>query len=411
MKEANPKPILVAGGGIGGLAVALGLAKVGAKVVVLEKAAQFGEIGAGFELAPNAMHALDYLGMGEAARDAGVYVDRLVFMDAMSGEEIYSVPVRSEQFIGRFGNPWVTTHRNDLHNVMLKAAQKINLIQLVTNSEVMGFDQDSDSVSARLSTGERVVGRALVAADGVRSNLRSQMIGDEIRLHGHTAYRASIPGHKLPSDMEWLSSTTTLWGGPKCHIITYPLSGTKLINLVLVSSDEKYAYPKITPGQSMPAEEVYSRFDFTHKRVKCVYTLADDFKVWEVGDRDPISKWVDGRVLLLGDAAHAMLQYMAQGACQALEDAMCLSKEFDAASGNIEKTLSNYQSKRVLRAARVQIMSRAAGEHIWHPSGTHAAVRSDILRNMPIKEFYDRMDWLWGGDKTVSAPVERHSAR
>lgn len=404
MSGNGTHPVLIAGGGIGGLAAALGLAKVGAKVVVLERAQQFGEIGAGFELGPNALHALDYLGLGDAARAAGVYVNRLILMDAMSGEELYSVPVQSERFLERFGNPWVTTHRNDLHRVLLNAAQESDRIRLGTGSEVVGYEHTGDGVMAMLSNGEHVQGAALVAADGAWSNIRRQMIGDEVRLRGHTAYRALIPEDRFPSDMDWLRTSTTLWGGPKCHIITYPLSGTKLFNLVLVSTDPQHAPPGLVTGQPMSNDEVFSRFDHAHPRVKSIFTRASDYKMWTIGDRDPVANWIDGRVVLLGDAAHPMMQYLAQGACQALEDAVCLSHEFEACAGDINRVFANYQAKRIVRTARVQLMSRVAGEHVWHPGGPHAAVRNAILRKMPIEDLYGRMQWLWGGDG-IDSPV------
>ena len=406
MKHDDARPILVAGGGIGGLAAALGLARARKKVIVLERAAEFGEIGAGFELAPNAIHALDYLGLGTQARAAGCNVDSLVFMDAMTGDEIFKVPTADPSFLERFGNPWVTTHRRDLHNVLLAAARRSELIELRTSSEAVGYTHTANDVSVSLRGGQSVTGEALIGADGVRSSIRQQMVGDDVVFCGDTAYRSLIPADLVPAGLEWLRSTTTMWGGDKCHIITYPLSGTKLINLVLVSSDVRHCSPDMPPGQPIDAQEVFSRFSFTHDRVKSVFTLATDFKVWQVGDRDPIARWCDGRVALLGDAAHPMLQYLAQGACQALEDAVRLSKEFAAGTGAVEDVLLRYVDKRMVRACRVQLMSRAVGIHVWHPNGPHAAVRNDIFKHMSLEEFYGRMQWLWGGDQHSDSTLQ-----
>ncbi|OKO86282.1 salicylate hydroxylase [Bradyrhizobium sp. NAS80.1] len=398
MAKKDQPVVLIAGSGIGGLAAALGLASKGVKTTVLEKAAKFGEIGAGFELGPNALGALDYLGVGDAARDVGVYVSRLVLMDAVSGREIFHVPVKSDRFVERFGNPWATMHRNDLHNVMLTAARQSYLIELHTGCEVTGYDQSGAQVTAKTAAGDEFTGAALVAADGMWSNVRRQMIGDELNALGHTAYRALIPSDHIPAGLDWLRDTTTLWAGPKCHVITYPLSGTRLINLVLVSTDKRYAPPGPVAGAPISNEEVYARFDHTHPRVKGIFTLAPEFKLWAIGDRDPAPKWVDGRVALLGDAAHPMMQYVAQGACQALEDAVCLAHAFETWSGDIDRAFSEYEKRRTVRTARVQILSRAVGEHIYHPCGPHADVRDAILSRMSIEEFYDRMIWLWGGN-------------
>src|ERR1700709_2501652 len=153
---ASTRPVLVAGGGLAGLAAALGLAQKGIRSTLLEKAAALGEIGAGIQLGPNAFHAFDYLGVGEAARGMAVYVDQLRFMDALTAEEITHVDLR-EAFRARFGNPYAVVHRGDLHGVFLKACQAHDLIELRVRSEVVGYDQDGASVTARLASGEDVI--------------------------------------------------------------------------------------------------------------------------------------------------------------------------------------------------------------------------------------------------------------
>src|SRR3954464_1223716 len=170
-------PILVAGGGIGGLATAVGLAQKGFSVVVLEKAPALGEIGAGIQLGPNAFHAFDYLGVGEAARNMAVYIDQLRLMDALTAEEIAHVDLH-EAFRARFGNPYAVVHRGDLHGVFLKACQGHDLIEFRVSSEVTGYDQDGSSVTARLASGEHVTGRLLIGADGLWSNVRKQVVSD-----------------------------------------------------------------------------------------------------------------------------------------------------------------------------------------------------------------------------------------
>src|SRR3954451_20050014 len=169
------KPILIAGGGIGGLATALGLAQKGFRVIVLERASVLGEIGAGIQLGPNAFHAFDYLGVGEAARGMAVYIDQLRLMDAMSAEEITHVDLR-DSFRARFGNPYAVVHRGDLHGVLLRACQNHELIELRVSSEVIGYDQDGSTVTARLGSSERVTGSLLIGADGLWSNIRKQVI-------------------------------------------------------------------------------------------------------------------------------------------------------------------------------------------------------------------------------------------
>ncbi|MDD8023274.1 MAG: FAD-dependent monooxygenase, partial [Paracoccaceae bacterium] len=224
-------PILIAGGGIGGLATAIGLAQKGVATLVLERAPELGEIGAGIQLGPNAFHAFDYLGVGDQARDMAVYIDSLRLMDAMSGSEITRIPL-DEGFRNRFGNPYAVIHRGDLHGVFLKACMDHPLVDLRTSAEVADYEQDGSSVTVTLASGERVTGRALIGADGLWSNIRKRLVGDGApRVSGHTTYRSVIPTEEMPEDLRW--NAATLWAGPKCHIVHYPLKGWKLFNLVV----------------------------------------------------------------------------------------------------------------------------------------------------------------------------------
>ena len=214
-------PVLIAGGGIGGLAAALGLAQKGIRSILLEKSSTLGEIGAGIQLGPNAFHAFDYLGVGEAARNMAVYIDQLRLMDALTAEEITHVDL-GDVFRTRFGNPYAVVHRGDLHGVFLKACRASDLIELRVSSEVVGYDQDGSSVTAHLANGERVAGSLLIGADGLWSNVRKQVTADgPPRVSGDTTYRSVIPTEQMPEDLRW--NAATLWAGPKCHIVHYPL--------------------------------------------------------------------------------------------------------------------------------------------------------------------------------------------
>src|SRR5215212_8843519 len=272
-------PILVAGGGIGGLATAVGLAQKGFSVVVLEKAPALGEIGAGIQLGPNAFHAFDYLGVGEAARAMAVYIDRLRLMDAITGEEITHIDL-TEPFRARFRNPYGVVHRGDLHGVFLKACRDHDLIELRVNSEVTGYDQDSSSVTAQLTSGERVAGRLLIGADGLWSNIRKQVTADgPPRVSGHTIYRSVIPTEQMPEDLRW--NAATLWAGPKCHIVHYPLSGWKVFNLVVT-----YHNDAKEPAASVPIdkEAVRQWFSHVHPRAQKIIDHGKDWKYWVLCD-------------------------------------------------------------------------------------------------------------------------------
>ena len=385
-------PVLIAGGGIGGLAAAIGLAQKGIPSVVLEKASSLGEIGAGIQLGPNAFHAFDYLGVGEAARSMAVYIDQLRLMDALTAQEIAHVDL-GEAFRTRFRNPYAVVHRGDLHGVFLKGCQAHPLVELRVRSEVASYDQDGTSVTARLASGERVKGSMLIGADGLWSNVRKQVVGDgPPRVSGHTTYRSVIPTEQMPGDLRW--NAATLWAGPKCHLVHYPLSGWKVFNLVVTCHNDA---PEPVAGKPVSEDEVMQGFRHIHERAQSIIRHGKDWKLWVLCDRDPVERWVDGRVVLLGDAAHPMLQYFAQGACMALEDAVCLSHCLAEHPGDVDHALASYTKLRVIRTAHVQLQSRAIGEHIYHPSGAHALVRNAIMSAKTSEDYYGHLAWLYGG--------------
>src|SRR2546421_7778503 len=225
MKARNEKPVLVAGGGIGGLAAALGLARKGFRAVVLEQAPEFAEIGAGIQLAPNAWHAIDALGVGDLVKKEAVFIERLLMMDGVSGETIIEIPL-DERFAKRFGNPYAVTHRADIHGSLLGGCKSEAAIELRPNTRVTGFHIEGGGVTVESSAG-RIAGVALIGADGGRSVIREAIIGDgEPPVSGHMCYRAVLRAEDMPKDLRWPAAT--LWAAPNTHIVHYPLRGWKL---------------------------------------------------------------------------------------------------------------------------------------------------------------------------------------
>jgi salicylate hydroxylase len=313
-------------------------------------------------------------------------------MDALTAEEICHVDLR-DAFRARFGNPYAVVHRGDLHGVFLKACRDSDLIDLRVSSEVVGYDQDGSSVTARLASGDRVTGSLLVGADGLWSNIRKQVTADgPPRVSGHTTYRSVIPTEQMPEDLRW--NAATLWAGPKCHLVHYPLSGWKVFNLVVTCHNDA---PEPVAGKPVPEEEVMKGFAHIHERALDIIRHGTNWKLWVLCDRDPTERWVDGRVALLGDAAHPMLQYFAQGACQAMEDAVCLSHILGSHPGDYASALEKYREQRFPRTARVQLLSRVIGEHIYHPAGEHARLRNAIMSAKSQEEWYADLAWLYGG--------------
>jgi 2-polyprenyl-6-methoxyphenol hydroxylase-like FAD-dependent oxidoreductase len=385
-------PVIIAGGGIGGLAAALGLARKGFASIVLERSAELGEIGAGIQIGPNAFHCFDILGVGDEARAKAVYIDHLRLMDAVQGEMIAEIPLQ-EAFRQRFGNPYAVVHRADLHGALLDACRSSQLIELRTRHGVIGYQQDGNSVQVECDKREKITGSTLIGADGLNSNIRQQLVGDgAARVSGHTTYRSVIPTEQMPQDIRW--NAATLWAGPKCHIVHYPLKGWKLFNLVVTYHND---VTEAVAGKPVSKEEVSRGFEHISERARQIIEIGDNWKLWVLCDRDPILDWVDERVALLGDAAHPMLQYFAQGACMALEDAVCLAHMFEQHGANVETALDNYQRQRRVRTARVQLDSRLIGDYIYHPDGAAAEVRNHVMSRLSPDEWYNKLEWLYGG--------------
>ena len=392
MKSIKKNRFIIVGGGIGGLASALGLAQQGINSIVLEKASKLGEIGAGIQLGPNAFHGFDYLGIGDQARKMSVYIDDLILMDAIKGDEITRISL-GDKFRRRFKNPYAVVHRGDLLAVFLEACKNNQYVDLQTNAHVVGYKQKGENVSALMENGDQVNGTALIGAEGLWSKIREQLVGDgPPKVSGHTTYRSVIPIKDMPEELRW--NAATLWAGPKCHIVHYPLSGWKFFNLVVTYHNNA---PKPVAGKLVSKEVVRKGFDHVNPVARQIIERGKDWKLWVLCDREPITNWVDGRVTLLGDAAHPMLQYLAQGACMAIEDAVCLSEAMKSGLSNIEASLLNYQNNRIIRTARVQLQSREIGKHVYHPDGAHALLRNKIMKSKSQDEWHDNIEWLYGG--------------
>ncbi len=383
--------ILISGGGIGGLAAALSLSRQGFSVTVLEQAPSLGEIGAGIQIGPNAFHAMDALGVGELVRAKAVFIDGLVLMDASTDEQVCVVPL-DEPFRKRFRNPYAVIHRADLHSALLEACRKDAKVTLRTSARVQSYSQDAGGVRATLTNGETLEGIALIGADGLHSAIRAQMLKDgPPMVSGHTTFRSVIPTEQMPEELRW--NAATLWAGPKCHIVHYPLQGWKVFNLVATVHS---GATEAVAGEPVPTELVHQAFAHVVPRAQRIIHAADSWKRWVLCDREPQEGWCDGRVALLGDAAHPMLQYMAQGACMALEDAVCLGEQLAARPDDMTAALESYRQARLPRTTRLQLASRAMGEYVYHPDGPRRMARNAWLQAKSGEDFHISLEWLYG---------------
>jgi 3-hydroxybenzoate 6-monooxygenase len=384
--------VLIVGGGIGGLAAALALAQKGLPVRLLEQAAEFKEVGAGIQLGPNVFRMFDVLGLTEAVSRLAVFPENLIMLDAISGEEVTRIPL-GDGFRKTFKHPYALIYRPDLLNVLLDACRSCDRITLHTGQKVVAVDERGDGVTARTEAGETHTGAALIGADGLWSTIRQIVVGDgKPVVAGHITYRAVLPTRDVPEHLRRWSMT--FWAGEKVHLVIYPLRGGELYNLVAVFHSNRYEEGWDSYGD--PAE-LHERFAKTCEPVRTLLGKIESWRMWVLCDRPPIKEWSRGRVTLIGDAAHPMLQYLAQGACMAIEDAVCLADKVEDAGGDFARAFQAYQAVRYLRTGRVQIMARVYGE-FYHAGGVARELRNMMLGGRTPEQAFESMQWLYGED-------------
>lgn len=386
---AGSEKVLIVGGGIGGLAAALALSRLGVASTLLEQSATIGEIGAGIQLGPNAFAAMDALGAGANARARAVFTERLVLMDAVDGSEVAAFPVGAA-FRARFGNPYAVIHRADIHEAIRDAAASSDLIEFVTSARVEAVALEGDGVRARLASGEEYRAGALIGCDGVKSVVRETLIGDAARVSGHVVYRAVVSKEDMPADLRW--NAPAVWAGPNCHLVHYPLRGGSQYNIVVTFHSREAETWGVRDGSK---EEVLSYFSGILERPRRLLDTPKSWKRWSTADREPSEHWGEGRATLLGDAAHPMLQYLAQGACMALEDAVTLGAALKAADLDFAAAFRRYEAARIPRTARVVLSAREMGR-IYHAKGVERLVRNELWRDRPLERYYDALEWLYG---------------
>lgn len=388
-RKNNGLSVIIVGGGIGGMAAALALSRLGIRITMLEQSAQIGEIGAGIQLAPNAFAAMDALGVGGNARRRAVFTERLIMMDAIDGQEVATFVV-GEAFRQRFGNPYAVIHRADFHLSIYEAVRESPLITFLTSVRVADIIDDRAGATVIDTEGRSYMADAVIGCDGVKSVVREKLVGDEPRVSGHVVYRAVVPVEEMPEDLRW--NAPAVWAGPNNHLVHYPLRGGQQFNLVVTFHSREKETWGVREGSK---DEVMSYFTEICDRPKRLLDKPTSWKRWSTADRDPIETWSRGRITLLGDAAHPMLQYMAQGACLAVEDAVTLGEAVRHCDFDFEAAFKLYEASRATRAARVVLSAREMGR-IYHAKGIERHVRNSLWRGRSPERFYDALEWLYG---------------
>jgi 2-polyprenyl-6-methoxyphenol hydroxylase-like FAD-dependent oxidoreductase len=396
MTSWKDQQVLIVGGGIGGLTAALALARQGIASQVIEQAAEFKEIGAGIQLGPNVFWMFEKLGLIDPISALAVFPENLVMLDSITGEEVTRISL-GDAFRKKFHHPYALIHRADLHNVLLEAARKSNLIRLDAAQKIVAVDDTKGGVTAKTASGKDYRGAALIGADGLWSTIREIVVGDgKPKPAGHITYRAVLPRDEIPEQYRWRNMT--FWAGEKVHFVLYPLRTGELYNLVAVFHSNRYEEGWDSYGD--PAE-LHERFAQTCAPVRMLLNKIESWRMWVLCDRPPIKEWSRGRITLLGDAAHPMLQYLAQGACMAVEDAVCLADQAIAADGDYAAAFRAYQQARYLRTGRVQIMARVYGE-FYHAGGVAKELRNMMLGARTPDDAMAGMEWLYGEQKELT---------
>jgi 3-hydroxybenzoate 6-monooxygenase len=391
--------VLIVGGGIGGLTTALSLARNGRSVRVLERASAFAEVGAGIQLAPNSTRTLDQLGLLEAVVSVGVLPRRIVLADAVAGGELSWLDLTD--FRQRYGAPYIVLHRSDLLEILLRAGVDAG-VALETDAHVDAVVDAGDKVTAICSDGRQFSGSVLIGADGLRSTLRPLFVDDDVICSGYVAYRGAVPIEQVERHADLRD--VVAWLGPDMHLVQYPLRSGDLYNQVAVFRSP--TFERGDPDWGSPSE-LEERFSVCCDHVReSVPMLGRDHR-WPMYDRLPTTHWTAGRVALMGDAAHPMLQYLAQGACQAMEDAVALTRALSgrdlASVANVSEALAGYRDERAPRTARVQRAARVWGD-VWHVDGIAKQLRDELLLQRPLDD-HRHVDWLYTADVRTPAPV------
>lgn len=386
-------PIIVVGGGLGGAMAALALARKGFDILLLEEAEEFGVIGYGIQLGPNVFWMLERLGIEEAVLAVALRPKAMVMYDWIDGGVIARIPT-GESFLQRFKKPYVVIHRVDLHKVLLDACRALPNVRMLPNTPVKSFADLGDRVRVDIADGRHFEGAALIGADGIRSTIRQQMTNEgPPRSLGYVAHRTIVPMSEV--DFEVDTDNVVMWSGDGFHIVHYPLRDHALFNVVTVFKTLDMA-PSDTDSPHPDLARVYRD---SHPTMKKLWGMMDlSRRGWVSGDRDPIRHWSRGRVTLLGDAAHPTLQSLAQGACMAIEDAVCLAELLDdTAGGQVEAAFKQYVTARYLRTARVQYESRYLWDNFYHVGGIEREVMRQAWENKSEQQMFDCVAWLYDG--------------
>jgi salicylate hydroxylase len=396
---SSPRTVVIAGAGIGGLTTALSLAQRGFRAVLLDQAERLDEVGAGIQLSPNASRVLIELGLGDRLRTTAVMPYGVRILRARDGAEIARIPLADAQ--ERFGAPYWVIHRGDLQAVLIDAARAQPDITLVLGVRVDRFAVHANGVTVKGvrtrpdpngSPGADANGIALIGADGLWSSVLTQLGDSEPARFAHrVAYRAVIPAEMTAASAR--EPMINLWLGRRCHLVHYPVAGGRLVNVVAIAEDGWQDQGWST--HSAPAE-VLARYPLGtwSRAARDLIGIPERWLKWALYDRPSSNRWGEGPITLLGDAAHPMLPFLAQGAAMAIEDAAVLAAQLAASPTDPAPALRKYEAMRQARTAHMQRAARRTGR-LYHYSRPDAFARNLLLRAVGGERLLGHYAWIY----------------
>ena len=386
-------PIIVAGAGPGGLSAALAIACKGFPVLLLERNTIPTEVGAGIQISPNATSSLKQWGVWPYISKLAVTPDKICINSGVTGARLSEVSTRD--ISQRFGSPYMVIHRADLQQALYHRASQSDLIEMLDEREVREVTETEDGVEIRckMANGEHAFyrGSALIAADGVWSRIRTDYFGNSPAAYsGKTAWRATLPIQMVPNSID--SENVGLWLSPKAHLVHYPIVSGHMMNIVAIVDEDWSEEGWNSVGDAGWLNKRFSRWP---REIRDLLAEREDWLKWALCAQDPNQTWVKGKVALLGDSAHAMLPFMAQGAVMSIEDAAILARAIDEVEGPMETRLKAYEQARKKRVARVVGRARQNGR-IYHMRGPLAMARNLTMQMMPANQLVKQFDWIYG---------------
>ncbi|MCI5825198.1 MAG: FAD-dependent monooxygenase [Arcanobacterium sp.] len=399
MAERTHAKVIIAGGGIAGVTATLMLAKQGIDSILLETAPAFQEEGAGLQLGPNVNRNLDEVGVLEKIRPLSVNPRRMIFRQGITGEVLTVVDLRDAE--RRYGGPYLVIHRKELLDKLVETArEQPDLISLQLNSEVVEHKDMGDSVLVRTADGREYTGEVLIGADGIHSRIRrADFVNDERVESGYVAFRGAIPIADMPEAGRSAIDDLVGWIGPNFHFVQYALHGGEMYNQVGVFKSYEF-FEGHRQHHYGNLNEMAVRFQNAYPQIKAALPALKIVRNWPMADLEKLDHYNHGRVVLIGDAAHAVLQYLAQGAGQSMIDGKNLAEHLGAIEGEwstakVHAALQGYNDDRCEACGHVQDVCRMWGE-IWHQdSPIGILIRDELFKSRPTYD-YHYADWLWG---------------